>query len=245
LASEHIIVALVLVLAAPTIAAAQSAPEPAPVPAPAAESVPSPAPAVAPTPVAKPADPPPRPDAPFEYSLGFEVGYGQTADTSQLYGNGYGKTLVLGFSTHYELRFLESYDLEDRSGMFDADRAHGQLGITSLGYRINMPMGAFAVRPLLGLAWMRRPSLRSDPDDVLEALTVRSQHGLAAMVGGGIAIRFGHLAVSADVRLYPTWWQSINGTRATVNDDTVMYTPVAESPGGIPRTITVALTLGM
>ena len=260
MASRHLAVAIALVVAAPHLAWAQDAvpeappPPPAEAPPPVVEAAPAPAPVVAPAPavVAAPTpSPPPKPtppdlSLPFDWFVAFEVGYGQTADTDQLYGNGYGKTFVLGFKTHYEFRFLESYDLEDHAGMFDADGGHAQLGITSLGYRWHMPTGVFALRPLVGIAWLRRQSLRSDPDDILTEYTLSSQHGLGVMLGGGAQIRLGeHLAVSADVRLYPTYWASIDGTRATYSGDMVMLTPVTESPGGMPRTLTVALTLGM
>ncbi len=242
-----------------TLAPSPSEPAPAPPPPPveapvaAAPDLPLPAPPVPPTAppgvnaVAPPAAKQPAPSLalPFAYSLAFEVGYAQTADTAQLYGNGYGKVFVLGYR-RFELRFLESYDLADRSGMFDADHGHAQLGIMSLGYRWHLPIGGFALRPLLGVAWVRRPSLRIDPDDLFEDYAVSSQHGLAAMLGGGAMIRFGeHLAISADLRLYPTYWSGIDGIRANYQNGMVTVDPLMSSPGGIPRTFTVALTLGM
>ncbi len=125
-------------------------------------------PAAAPVPVAPPAPPPQVPRVrwpkarPFKVMAGFEVGLAWTADTDQLYGNGAGRALVLGLF-NVEVRLLENYDLDDRSGgMFDAAGGQGRFGITSMGYRFMLDAGRFSARPIVGLAWVRRSSLRYD-----------------------------------------------------------------------------------
>lgn len=274
MASELRYLALCSVLA-PSIALAQSAPpDPAPVEPPPVDTPPpvEPPPAVEPPPPvetpppigAPPTAPPPAAAAPaatpspavprvrwpkprpFKIMAGFEVGHAWTADTDQLYGNGSGRTFVLGVA-NFEIRLLESYDLDDRSGgMFDADGGQGRFGITSTGYRFMLAAGRVSARPILGVAWLRRTSLRYDEMSLVGGAyhETLSQHGLAAMLGGGVGIRLGLLDVSIDARAYPTWWSEIGGDRAVIRNDAVVFEPITESPGGMPYTLTATIAIG-
>jgi hypothetical protein len=177
---------------------------------------------------------------------GFEVGYGTTADPDQLFGNGFGRVFVIA-AKGWEFRVLEAYDLVDNSGMFDAAQGHGSLGISSVGRRFMIAVGPISVRPLVGLAWLRRPSLRFDQDSTFGSLfehDVIAQHGLGLMAGGGIGIRLGYLDVSVDARAYPTKWSSIGGDRAVIRNEQVVYEPITQSPGGMPYTLTAAISIG-
>lgn len=183
---------------------------------------------------------------PFKIMAGFEVGHAWTADSDQLYGNGSGRTFVLGIQ-NFEIRLLENYDLEDRSGgMFDADGGQGRFGITSTGYRLLLSAGRVSVRPIVGLAWLRRTSLRYDEASLVGGAyhETMSQHGIGAMLGGGIGLRLGLLDVSVDARAYPAWWSEIGGDRAVIRNDVVVFEPITESPGGMPYTLTATIAIG-
>ncbi len=184
-----------------------------------------------------------RPDRPYRFGVALEAGYGWTADSDQLYGNGLGRVLVISF-LGVEVRTVETYDLEDRSGMYDVDDGHGRMGMTSVGYRLYRPLGRGSLRPLLGLAWIRRSSLRADPDEIFTDYQLTSQHGLALMLGGGVGVRVGPLDLAVDLRLYPTRWSSINGNRVVVRDGMPTTEDLTESPGGIPATLTLSIAIG-
>ena len=227
-------------------------PDPGPAdepPAPAPDATPAPAPPdPAPAPTPAPTPPPitpsrradPKPQQRGDWTLAFELGYGWTADTDQVYGNGFGLGLMFAVKG-FELRLLESYDLADRSGMLDAQGHYGHMSVTSVAYRMSASLGPLALRPLLGLAWMRRSSfvreefLGPEPS---------SQHGLALLAGGGVEIALGRLVVGADLRIYPTKW--VRGLldigepreRAVVREDALVYEPYDDKPGGFPRTLT-------
>lgn len=226
------------------------APQPAPAPAPDPAPPQQPAPAPDPAPAVADAPPPPAPARveplrAFRFAVGFEVGYGWTADADQVYGNGAGRVLVIA-TRGVELRYLEYYDLEDRSEMFDAQGAHGRLGITSAGYRWMRPLlGSVSVRPLLGIALLRRPSMRMDPDEILSSFQMLPQYGWGILAGAGLGVRLGRLDVSADLRVYPTSWGEIDGQRGVVRDGRYTVEAVTESPGGMPRTVTVNVMIGM
>lgn len=253
-------------------ARAQTAPDDPP-PAPAD----APAPPVEPSPIDTPVQPPPPPPAatapvtpdppattppvtpppaiprvrwpkprPFKIMAGFEVGHAWTADSDQLYGNGGGRTFVLGIQ-NFEIRLLENYDLEDRSGgMFDADGGQGRFGITSTGYRFLLAAGRVSVRPIVGLAWLRRTSLRYDEESLVGGAyhETMSQHGIGAMLGGGVGLRLGLLDISVDARAYPAWWSEIGGDRAVIRNEMVVFEAITESPGGMPYTLTATIAIG-
>jgi hypothetical protein len=59
--------------------------------------------------------------------------------------------------------------------------------------------------------------------------------------GGGVGLRLGQLLLAFDVRLYPTYWFELDGTRL---DAMATVRPIDESPGGIPTTATISLGIG-
>lgn len=162
-------------------------------------------------------------------------------DADNIYGDGPGKTLVLGIR-NFELRVFEYYDLEDKTGVYDdAEFGAGRLGITSFGYRLDLAgAGPLHLTALLGGAWVRRPSLRLDPDDISSDYVLQAQHGLAGLVGGGVNL-FGVLTI--DVRAYPTMWSDLAGDSRVMVDAAGMQTveTIVESPGGMPITVNVGL----
>lgn len=172
--------------------------------------------------------------------VGLEVGTIRTADPDNIYGDGPGKTLVLGIA-RLELRLFERYDLEDRTGLYgDAAGVRGRMSISSVGYRITL--GALsdliAIRGLVGVAWVRRPSLRMAVDEILSSFEYRQQHGIAAMLGGGVQLG----PFVAEVRAYPTRWADLTGdARYTWNGSGQTTSQIAVSPGGTPITFTAGV----
>lgn len=213
---------------------------------PPADSPPATMPAT-PTTTPTPTPPPPAPPTPRHWSIAFEVGYGWTAD-DQSFGNGFGRVLAFTYKA-FEMRLLEDYDLEDHSKMAANLQQRGRMGLTSFSYRMNAQLGPLALRPLLGVAWMRRSNLVVD--DAISSPELRSQHGLALQAGGGVQLVLGRIQIGADIRVYPTHWFDIaQGTfadgppaRGVIRDGQFMYESVAETPGGMPRTATAWLGL--
>lgn len=177
------------------------------------------------------------PRAGKRWYLGIELGHTWTGDPRNLFGNGLGRALVVGFKG-WELRGFEDYDLENRAAMSNGvtDGTNGRLTITSAGRRFSLARGPVVVRALAGAAWLRRSNVSLEPDDLRYEL--RSQHGLAALVGGGVA--FGPL--SAELRAYPAVWSDLAGhTRYVYDEDGggVNAEVVEDSPGGMPITLTI------
>lgn len=145
---------------------------------------------------------------------------------------------------HWELRIYENYDLDDKSDQYDnVELAEGRMGITSVGRRIALrDIGAVRISALVGAAWLRRKSLRLDPDEISSAYEPRFQHGLGVLAGAGAAIGISFFTVRADLRVYPALWQDLTGdSRAVYVDGMPMFEAVTESPGGVPVTANVAL----
>jgi hypothetical protein len=179
-----------------------------------------------------------RPSAPVaKLALGFEFGYGRPADATNIYGNGLGKTLVIGIRG-FEGRFFEYYDLEDKTGTYDGARgAQGTLGISSLGYRFHVAAaGPVRIGVLVGGAWLRRPSLLYDVNDPLgsDGFERRTQNGIGVLAGGGAELRLGPVVLGVDARIYPTKWASMEGMRASVPGP---IETITSTPGGIPVTV--------
>lgn len=170
------------------------------------------------------------------------MGYGWTAGGDQVFGNGFGRVLVFTYKA-FEMRLLEDYDLEDRSDTVRSYGARGRMGITSFSYRLSASVGPLSLRPLLGVAWMRRANFVID--DALSTPEIRSQHGLSLQAGGGVQLVLGRIQIGADLRFYPTHWFDITqGTfadgppsRAMYKDGMLSYEQVMETPAGMPRTI--------
>jgi hypothetical protein len=220
---------------------------PTPPPEATAETPPDPTePTTSPPPAPVPPAPP-TPPTPRHFSIAFEVGYGWTAD-DQAFGNGFGRVLAFTYKA-FEMRLLEDYDLEDRSKMAANIKQRGRMGLTSFSYRMNAKVGPLALRPLLGVAWVRRSNLVID--DGYASPETRSQHGLALQAGGGVQLVLGRIQVGADLRVYPTHWFDIaQGTfadgppsRGVLRNDQFIYEQVTGTPGGIPRTATAWLAI--
>lgn len=158
-----------------------------------------------------------------------------------MYGDGRGKTLVLGIGT-IELRLFEYYALEDRSDMFgNAEGARGELGLSSLGARISMiEVGPLRVSALLGFAYVRRSHLRTDVDGFEDSISSRLQRGLGLQGGVGVSLG-GYL--HAEARAYPTLWSDLEGDSRMVVDDNgaQMIELITDSPGGMPMTFSIGL----
>jgi len=135
--------------------------------------------------------------------FGIEVGMMRTADMREGYDEGLGRTAVLGIQG-WEIRAYERYDVGDT----DIVR------ISSFGRRITLGSGLVRVRAILGLAWLRRPLANPSETAIFD-----DQHGLGAMIGGGLQLAM----LTAEIRGYPTKW---SGT-----------------PGGTPVSLTVGLGL--
>ncbi len=171
--------------------------------------------------------------------VGIEVGMAHIADPRNQFGNGPGKTAVLGIR-NWEIRAYERYEQGNRSDpdtFGDAQGARARFSITSVGRRLLFPTGipAVALRALIGGAWVRRDSYRNDPDSLLTTtgLAMRPQHGLAAMVGGGVQIG----PFTAEMRAYPAVWTDISGDSRSEIEGPEPSSQM-ESPGGIPVTLT-------
>lgn len=210
-----------------------------------ATAPPAPTPA-APTPAEIPMPRPPRFPIAFHpvrggNYLGVELGAGNPADGRNVFGAGLGKTVVLGIRG-FEMRVYERYELDDKSGMFgDAQGVRARLSITSVGRRYTFVRGKIAARALIGGAWLRRSSVRFDPDDISSDFLLRSQHGLAAMVGGGVQLG----PLTAEIRAYPALWSSLEGDSRYVSVDGRVTTEVImDSPGGVPITTTIGVGFG-
>jgi hypothetical protein len=133
--------------------------------------------------------------------FGIEVGMMRTADMREPYSEGLGRTVVLGIKG-WEIRAWERYDVAD------VDR----VSISSVGRRINFGTGLVRARALLGVGWIRRPKSMTSSEDLFS-----SQHGIAAVLGGGLQLG----VLTAELRAYPTYWSG--------------------EPGGIPVSLTVGI----
>lgn len=170
-------------------------------------------------------------------SFGIEVGHVNPADGDNIYGPGYGRGYVFGYSI-FELR-LENYDLPDRSRTYDnVFDATASFHIFSLAARPTLlTRGPVELTVLAGLALLVRQSMRMDPNDLVTESEIRSQFGGGLLAGVGARV-FDVLTV--DVRAYLTSWQSISGMRAELGtNDALTYVPLTESPGGTPITVNV------
>ena len=216
-------IACVLLCACQLAWADPSAPPPASAPDPSA----APTPASTPTSRSTPA-----PE--HEYTLAFEVGHAWTANAGHAYGDGFGRTLMLAIKG-IEVRPLETYDLEDRTGMLDARGVYGKLRMTSVGLRLRHRAGPLALRPLIGVTWIRRSAFTHD--ELSTAFERRTQHGLAVQAGVGLELRLRAISIGFDVRAYPTLWSELAGEIAIIRDGGLVYEPITDSPGGVPRTV--------
>lgn len=174
--------------------------------------------------------------------LGIELGMVQIADPRNRFGNGPGKTVVLGIR-NWEIRAYERYEQQERSDPVqfgDAQGVRARFSITSVGRRIMFPTGIphIALRALIGAAWVRRDSYRNDPDALLTTTgqAMRPQHGLAAMLGGGL--QAGPFTV--EMRAYPAVWADISAD-SRYEIDGSEPSSMMESPGGIPVTLTAGV----
>ncbi|CAN5231324.1 hypothetical protein BH11MYX1_BH11MYX1_39950 [soil metagenome] len=176
--------------------------------------------------------------------VGLEVGGGSFADSKSIYKAGLGRGVVLGYRL-FEFR-AEQYDLTDRSGMY-TNVAHGDgiATITSLARRI--PLAATEMvqaSALVGAAFVSRPSMIA-PDEGDPSVgagfrgdqVAKAQWGLGVLLAAGITLGG---VLYADVRIYPTYWSAISGTRLEYDDTTHTTSKVAvtndTSPGGLPIT---------
>ena len=173
--------------------------------------------------------------------LGIEIGMVKIADPRNAFGNGPGKTVVLGIR-NWEIRAYEEYEQEDLSDpdvYGDAQGVRARFSITSVGRRILFPVGQYvALRALIGGAWLRRASYRDDPDAILSTagFAMRPQHGLAAMVGGGVQVG----PFTAEMRAYPAVWSDISGN-ARLEIAGSEPSSMDKSPSGIPVTLTAGV----
>ncbi|MGE0395229.1 MAG: hypothetical protein AB7T06_00780 [Kofleriaceae bacterium] len=217
----------------PTTTTAPIAPAPAP----------SPATQVPPT-QAPPAKQVPAPRAKKREAtryVGIELGTASIGDDRNVYGDGRGKTLVIGFGA-VELRLFEYYALEDRSGMFgNAENGRGELGLSTIGSRLSLlQVGPVVVSALIGVAYVRRSHMRSDVDGFESEIASRLQRGLGLQ--GGIAVGLGGY-LRAEARVYPTLWSDLEGDSRVVIDEngTQMVEVISDSPGGMPMTLSIGL----
>ncbi len=174
------------------------------------------------------------------FSFGLELGHIAPDDGKNIYGAGFGRGYVLGYSI-FELR-LETYDLPDQTKTYDnVDLANGRLSIYSLAARPTLKrVGPIEVTVLAGLAVLSRPSLAMDPTDILTVAQLHDQYGAALVVGGGVRI-FDVLTI--DLRGYLTSWQAMSGMRAEMGDTGALtYVPVTDG-GGLPITLNAGVGL--
>lgn len=170
-------------------------------------------------------------------SFGIEFGHVSPADGNNIYGPGYGRGYVFGYSI-FELR-LEHYDLPDRSHTYDNvfDATASFLAYSLAARPTLLTKGPVELTVLAGLALVVRQSMRMDPNDLVTESEIRSQFGGALLAGVGARV-FDVLTV--DVRAYLTSWQDISGMRAELGtNDALTYVPLTESPGGTPITVNV------
>lgn len=260
--SKIIVLGLFARVAAAQEAPAQEAPAPvtAPVPAVVEQPVvvsPPPAPPPAPAPASRELSrvDPGHHGAPGERDgfVALEVGAGNFADGNNIYNRGLGHGFIAGLGD-FEFQFA-SFDLSDRSDQFtNVAHADGIATITSLAYRVGLfKSRVVSVSGLVGLAVLTRPSMiQIEPDDPDLAgfgntndYEPTAQWGVGAVLGGGVTL-FQYLY--ADVRLYPTAWSGIAGTRYELADGATTTTTTMitkdSSPGGMPITFDVGIGYG-
>ena len=179
--------------------------------------------------------------------IGVELGYGSSDDDPNLFQSGFGRTLVLSMS-RWELRLFETYDLDDPSGLYDTENSEGRMAITSIARRLSLvSAGPFGISGLVGASWVRRPSVRFDPDALIDSdgFGAKSQHGVGAVVGVGAAVSLGpRLFIAADLRVHALAWFDIAGQRVLWIDDQVMTETIEDQPGGFPTTASVTVGAG-
>ena len=170
-------------------------------------------------------------------SFGIEVGHASPDDGQNIYGPGYGRGWVLGYWM-FEAR-MEVYDLPDQTKTYDnVNYANGRFSIYSLAVRPTLlTVGPLEVNLLVGLAALSRPSLGTDPSDILSVTQLHDQYGLGLLAGAGIRI---YDVFTVDVRGYLTSWMGMSGTRAEVGaNDALTRTTLMDSPGGTPITLNI------
>ncbi len=212
-------------------------------PAPATTTAPPPptAPVPASPAISRPAKPASaKKNEPTRY-VGIELGTASIGDDRNVYGDGRGKTLVIGFGA-VELRLFEYYALEDRSGMFgNAENGRGELGLSTIGSRLSLlEVGPVVVSALIGVAYVRRSHMRTDVDGFESEIASRLQRGLGLQ--GGIAVGLGGY-LRAEARVYPTLWSDLEGDSRLVIDENgaQMVEVISDSPGGMPMTLSIGL----
>jgi len=187
-------------------------------------------------------EPEPEPERerhrPRGVSFGIEVGHVSPDDGQNIYGPGYGRGWVLGYSI-VEVR-LETYDLPDRSKTYDnVGGANGRFSVYSFAARPTLKtVGPLELTVLVGLAALSRPSLAMDPNDLISESQLRDQYGAGVLAGVGVRL-FDVLTV--DLRGYLVSWQGNSGqVRAELGaNDALTYATIGDPPGGMPITLNV------
>ena len=179
--------------------------------------------------------------------IGIEFGYGMSADDANLFEEGLGRSIVLSYS-HWELRFYETYDLEDQSGLYDSENSEGRMAITSLARRIGLVrLGPVGLSGLVGASWVSRPSVRYDPDSIVGGsdFAAMGQHGFGAVAGVGASIALGgHAFLALDWRAHPLVWLDMHGQRVLWDGEQTSTQTIDEQPGGIPTSANVSVGFG-
>jgi hypothetical protein len=167
-------------------------------------------------------------------SFGIEVGRIGPADGNNIYGPGYGRGYVFGYSI-FEVR-IEGYDLPDRTNTYgNVQGANGRLNIGSFAVRpVVLTLGPIELTALLGLAAILRPWLGMDETTISSGVERNTQYGGGAVVGGGARL---YDVITIDVRAYPSTWMGSPGSRAEVGPTGMLtYVPFTDTPGGMPIT---------